>query len=537
MRHPTPAPPEAIGEADGLAYSLWLPAGGLEAARGGVVVLHGAGSRKESHHDFARAARGFGFAAVAFDQRGHGTSGGRLGGGALDDVETIAALLAPIPPERLVLRGSSMGGYLALLAADRLGAGVVIAVCPASAELLRRGLRTGRLELDADVPRLEAFLAEHDEGEAVERYRGALMILHAERDERIPAEDSRALHERSHAERKQLVVVPGGHHRSVQHDPELQGVSLRFAARALAAGLLLLLILLAAGCGEQQEAVPPPAKLRVAATTTQVGDLVERIAGDRVAVSTLMTPSDDPHTYAPGERDVKAIATADLILRSGAGLDRWAAAAARRAKVDLEPVDLAKAVTLRAGADGVDPHWWLDPQNVEASVAKVRDELIKADPDGSSPYILGARAYLRRVRALDRRLARCFARLPAGRRAIATDHDAFGYFAARYRLRVVAALNPTLSPTGPPSERDLAAATRAIARAGAPPILLERGAPRGGAERVATATGAPLLTGLFADSLGPDGSAGATLLQAISTDARVISGALGGASRACRAGG
>jgi hypothetical protein len=33
-----------------------------------------------------------------------------------------------------------------------------------------------------------------------------------------------------------LIVVPGGHHRSIQHDQELQAVSLRFIERALGAG-------------------------------------------------------------------------------------------------------------------------------------------------------------------------------------------------------------------------------------------------------------------------------------------------------------
>ena len=71
MRYETPAPPAELGEVDGLAYSLWLPEGDPWA---GVVILHGAGSCKESHHDFARAARAAGLSAVCFDQRGHGAS-------------------------------------------------------------------------------------------------------------------------------------------------------------------------------------------------------------------------------------------------------------------------------------------------------------------------------------------------------------------------------------------------------------------------------------------------------------------------------
>ena len=59
-----------------------------------------------------------------------------------------------------------------------------------------------------------------------------LILLHAEGDEQVPVELSREVHARA-AEPKKLIVVPGGHHRSVQHDPELQGAALRWLGRAL----------------------------------------------------------------------------------------------------------------------------------------------------------------------------------------------------------------------------------------------------------------------------------------------------------------
>ena len=227
MRYETPAPPAELGEVDGLAYSLWMPEGDPWA---GLVILHGAGSCKESHHDFARAARAAGLSAVCFDQRGHGASAGALDGRALDDVATIAALLGDVP---LALRGSSMGGYLAILAAERLDARAAVAICPASADGLWRGLRSGRLDFRADVPSLEGFLAEHPLDAVVERLRLPLLLLHAEGDERVPVAHSRELARRAPDPRSELVVVPGGHHRSVQHDAELQGHALRWLRRVM----------------------------------------------------------------------------------------------------------------------------------------------------------------------------------------------------------------------------------------------------------------------------------------------------------------
>src|SRR3954471_23411652 len=182
------APPEELGTRDGLAYALFLPPG---EPLGSVLILHGAGSAKESHYDFARNCRANGFAALAFDARGHGESEGELGATVLDDLAAMAALLPAGAP--LALRGSSMGGYLAIVGAERVGARAVVAICPASAEMLRRGLANESFEFRADAGGLDAFLAEHDELLAAEQLDAPLLLLHAEGDERVPVEHSREI--------------------------------------------------------------------------------------------------------------------------------------------------------------------------------------------------------------------------------------------------------------------------------------------------------------------------------------------------------
>jgi len=237
--------PEALANEvathEGLAYALWLPdpAGRHDRPlRGGIVILHGAGSSKESHYDFARVAVAAGFAAIAFDQRGHGDSAGPMDGRVLADVASIAALLrhrAGMSEIPIALRGSSMGGYLAILAAPLAGAGAVIAICPASAEGLRRGLLSGAFDFDADRQSLDAFLAEHDLHAAVQALDVPLLLLHAEGDEQVPVEHSRELAAYARHPTSRLIALPGGHHRSIQHDEELQAVSVRFLERALTA--------------------------------------------------------------------------------------------------------------------------------------------------------------------------------------------------------------------------------------------------------------------------------------------------------------
>jgi uncharacterized protein len=242
MRHPTPAPP-ALGDHDGLAYALFLPDGEPEVA---VVILHGAGSAKESHYDFARGCRDDGMAAIAYDARGHGRSDGRFGPRAIDDALSMCELALRHAP-RVALRGSSLGGFQAIHAAARASASssppgeppcAVVAICPASEEVLLRGLRSRELlRFECDEAACERWWSTSDLRAAAARLGPAtsLLVLHARGDEQVPYTVSEELHELA-AEPKRLILLPGGHHRSLQHDLELQAVSRRFIRRACAPG-------------------------------------------------------------------------------------------------------------------------------------------------------------------------------------------------------------------------------------------------------------------------------------------------------------
>ena len=229
----TPERPAKTGSHDGLSYALWMPDTPPSA---GVVVLHGAGSCKENHYDFARAVNAVGLAALTFDQRGHGASGGALDGRAVQDVvdvcERLRAELGD-PEAPVALRGSSMGGYLALHAAGPAGAAAVIAICPASADGLLRGLHGGRFAFEADEPSLAALLEGGDLHQVVDSLEIPILLLHAQGDEQVPVQLSRELAGLLRSPASRLIEVPGGHHRSIQHDDELQAVSLRFLSREL----------------------------------------------------------------------------------------------------------------------------------------------------------------------------------------------------------------------------------------------------------------------------------------------------------------
>jgi uncharacterized protein len=246
MEYSPPQPPSESGRLDGIAWCLWLPDG--EGPWPAVLVLHGAGSRKENHADYARAAVAQGMAALTFDNRGHGDTHGPLGAGVIDDLAGLAAWLAQrreIDGERIGVRGSSMGGLLAIHAAaqsDDIAAAV--AICPAAQWMLAEDVQRvldGRpppagsalSEMRIDAPALAEWLDRNDVEEAAVRMGSKpLLLIHARGDEVVPYTQSEKLYERA-AEPKRLLLLEGGHHRSAQHDAELQGESLRWLARAM----------------------------------------------------------------------------------------------------------------------------------------------------------------------------------------------------------------------------------------------------------------------------------------------------------------
>jgi uncharacterized protein len=246
-------PPDRGGKYDGLAYNLWLPDQHLRPAptaatntaaestppnHPAVVIVHGAGSRKENHADFARVAAANGWGALAFDLPGHGSSEGEMSGDAIASVIGMVRLLAEqgvIDARRVAVRGSSLGGFLAIqAAAEAKEIAGVIAICPADEKDLLRGIRRGRFEMRIGDPLgLEAWLMARDSAAAVERIAGRpLILMHADGDVQVPVGHSEELYERAGEPRK-LVVVPGGAHRTVQHDAELQAMALLWLERHL----------------------------------------------------------------------------------------------------------------------------------------------------------------------------------------------------------------------------------------------------------------------------------------------------------------
>jgi ABC-type Zn uptake system ZnuABC Zn-binding protein ZnuA len=270
----------------------------------------------------------------------------------------------------------------------------------------------------------------------------------------------------------------------------------------------------------------------VVATTTQVADFARAVAGRRADVRQILTPNSDPHAYEPRPSDVRAVTGAKVVVRSGGDLDDWLVGVLRNAGSDARAVELIKAVHTREGEGAVDPHWWQDPRNAAIAVGRIRDALIAADPGGRAAYSANAAGYLRRLHRLDRAIAACMARIPARERRLVTDHDALGYYADRYGIEVIGTVIPALSTQAQASAGEVARLVRTIRRAGVTTIFPESSTSAKLERAIARDAGARVGPPLYADSLGPAGSAGATYLGSLRANTRaLVAGFTGGAVR------
>jgi ABC-type Zn uptake system ZnuABC Zn-binding protein ZnuA len=291
---------------------------------------------------------------------------------------------------------------------------------------------------------------------------------------------------------------------------------------AAAAALLL------AGCGADTGGAPA-GQVKVVASTTQIADFARAVGGDRAKVVQLLKANTDPHDYEPRPYDVLATADAGAVLESGDGLDRWMGTVVKQAGSDATVVDLGARVPVRLPGD---PHWWHDPRNAHAAVTAIRDALARANPGARAVYARNAGAYLTRLRALDRGIAACMRRVPRSARKLVTDHDAFGYFARRYGIAVVGAVIPSQTTQAQSSARDVARLTRLIRRERVRAVFPESSINAKLARAIARQTGAVSDLTLYGDTLGPNGSAGATYLtmERANADA-MVRGFTGGAQR------
>jgi ABC-type Zn uptake system ZnuABC Zn-binding protein ZnuA/ABC-type Mn2+/Zn2+ transport system permease subunit len=303
----------------------------------------------------------------------------------------------------------------------------------------------------------------------------------------------------------------------------------RLSLRTLAPAAVAIAGLTLVSCGDGSES--KGGKVDAVATTTQIGDWVRQVGGDAVAVHQILNANIDAHEYEPRPSDVEAAAGADVVFVNGDNLDHWAEKLVKEAGGDPEVVDLARAVPNRLQGD---PHWWHDPRNAAKAVSLIAETLLRLHRGPEVSLVRRASTYLDRLHFLDEAITDCIERIPASQRKLVTDHEAFGYFAKRYGLKVVGAVIPSQTTEAQPSAGELSELAALIKRERVRAIFPEKSVNPKVARAIAKQTGASLGGSLYSDALGTPGSDGGTYLDTEKANARSIARGLSGGKIDCR---
>ncbi len=219
----------------------------------------------------------------------------------------------------------------------------------------------------------------------------------------------------------------------------------------------LALCALAAGSGTAS------AKLRVAASTTDLASIAGSVGGDQVEVVAIARPNADVHRVEVLPSYMVQVSRADLYLKVGLGLDQWADGiidGSRNSKLHvldcsagITPLD--KPASASAALGDVhpfgNPHYWLDPRNGAVVARTIAGELGRLDPAHAAAYAANAEAFAREAEAAWSRGQQAAGRLPV--KTLFTYHASWVYFGRAFGLEIAATAEPV--PGIPPTAKHL----------------------------------------------------------------------------------
>ena len=207
-------------------------------------------------------------------------------------------------------------------------------------------------------------------------------------------------------------------------------------------------------------ALPAVARVRVAASTTDLASIAANVGGEDIEVFAIARPSADPHRVEALPSYMVKVARAQVYLKVGLGLDQWADAiitGSRNSRIEI--VDCSQGVRVLEKPTGkVDasmgdvhpegnPHYWLDPRNAGAVARNIAEGLAKVDAAHAAQYHARAEAFAKQAEAAYVRGVATVKNLPS--RAIFTYHKSWSYLADAFALEVVATVEPVpgINPT------------------------------------------------------------------------------------------
>ncbi len=278
--------------------------------------------------------------------------------------------------------------------------------------------------------------------------------------------------------------------------------------------------------------------LNVVTSVAPITNIVKNIAGDRATVQGVVPDGVNSHTFEPAPSDAKRLRSADIIFMNGLHLELPTIALAEQVKRDATPIvqlgdrvirkdDWKFDFSFPEASGNPNPHLWPNVALSMRYAELVRDALVNIDPEYKKTYYANTTAFLSKLSKLDAAIFDCVKSIPEKNRKLVTYHDSYAYFAPRYGMTVIGAVQP--ADFSEPTPREMGRIIKQLRKESVPAVFGSEVFESKVLKQIAKEANAVFIDELADDDLpGEVGDKNHTFIGMMANNMKVMAGALGG---------
>ena len=266
-------------------------------------------------------------------------------------------------------------------------------------------------------------------------------------------------------------------------------------------------------------------RLKIVASFSILGDMVQQVVGEHADVTTIVGPDADAHVYQPSVADARAVADADVIFVNGLGFETWSKTLIAESGTDASVHVATQGVKIVKVDGETDPHAWNSLSNGVVYVNNIAAVLSNKIPEKADVIETNRATYANTLMALDTSTKTKLSQLPAEKRTVVTAHDAFGYLADAYDMTFLAPVG--IDTDAEPSAQELAVLIDQLKADGAAALFVENITSPALVQQIADETGLTIGGRLFSDALSERGGPATSYLAMFEHNLNTLLTALG----------
>jgi ABC-type Zn uptake system ZnuABC Zn-binding protein ZnuA len=266
--------------------------------------------------------------------------------------------------------------------------------------------------------------------------------------------------------------------------------------------------------------------------------MVRQIGGNHLHLQGLVPEGVNSHTFQPTPGEMRLLAQADLVILNGLDLEvpieklvrssaKPTVTIVKLGERTITPAEWVFDASFPKFQGHPNPHLWLNVQYAMQYVRLMQDAISALDREHAAVYAHNAAWYLTQLERLDQCIANAMDTLAPAQRKLLTYHDSWPYFARRYGVTVVGAIQP--ANFSEPSSREVVRLIEQLRREKVPAVFGSEVFPSKVLHKIAAEAGVRYVTTLRDDVLpGAPGDADHSYIGMMRQNVTTMLEALGG---------